>query len=56
MLLFPLLGTLNFLNLTSFSSLFGDNELSSGVSAVGGFPFGRDTVYNVYVSTDRQTH
>ena len=56
MLLFLLLGTLNFLTLTSFSSLFGDDEVSSNVSAVGGFPFGRDTVYNVYVSIDRQTH
>ena len=46
---FQLLGTLNFLNLASFSSLFRDDELSSNISTLGGFPFGRDTVYDVYV-------
>ena len=45
-----LTGTLNFLPLSSFSSLYGDDVFSEYISTQGAFSFGTGTVYGVYVS------
>ena len=45
-------GTLNFLSLSSYHSLTGDDSVSPTISTNGAFPFGAGNVYSVFVSSN----